>query len=461
MLASVGVAFLCWQSKARLSRYLFIVFLLLPSFAYSFPSFELLNQGPYQGPFYGGLHSHTTYAMPNFAGTPLDAFQTARFYILPGTEFNMNAGTHFWGVTDYYWALVALKQNWGKTLQEARQIREEGFPALVGWEWSILKPGVPEQRDHINCFPLNQTSPPLPPSKELSTFSGLYQYAADTSTPHVCQFNHPEMRSAEEPLPAFEQFRYDESGDNAISLIEIKGMNGGFRGYFQALNNGWHLSPVRNEDNKEWTWGLQISEHGAQRRAGVFAKECSVDGIMDSLRNGVTFAATDKSLSAWIAVDGNQKHLPEKYRKQKTVYFMGSVFYGVKTLQLSLHCKDSDPKEQTILPYFPVLCDKKGCFPPEKERSGKMKPDSPYFSSAYLYTNGGTKTAQAPVPISSGRIVKEWKNLHTRDFKQTFLVKPAEDGTNEENTTESIWYVLRLVQEDGDEVITAPLYVHL
>lgn len=427
----------------------------------SFSSFETLNEAPYAGPFYGGLHSHTTYAMPNYAGTPLDAFKTARSYVLPGMDFNANEGTNLWGVTDYYWSLILHKQKWEKTLKQAEQIRAENFPAIVGWEWSIFQAGAPEQRDHINCFPVNQKNPPLPPTEGMTTLSGLYHYAADEKHFLVCQFNHPEMRSDAEPLPAFYEFRYDEDGDKTVSLIEIKGKGGGFRGYFQALNKGWHLSPVRNEDNKDWSWGLRFSRYGTQRRAGVFAKENTVDALMESLKNGITFATTDKSLSAWLTVDGGQKNLTEKYRNAAKTYFMGSVLYNVKTFELSLHAEDSDKKEITCLTYYPVVCKKRGCGPPEKEKLQTPQPDSPYFVSATLYTNGGTKAIGASTPLSGGTVVKTWTNLHTRAFKEKVVVNPEKDGTNKENATGSVWYVLRLVQSDGDEVITAPVYVHL
>lgn len=399
----------------------------------------------YNGPYYGGLHSHTTYAMPNYAGTPLDAFRTARSFILPGTQTNINEGTHWWAVTDYYWSLNLSPQNWTKTFEQAAQVREEGFPALVGWEWSNLKSGDPSQRDHIGCFPLNQVNPSLLPPDRVTTLSGLFETARRPDNPHICSFNHPELRSEAEPLPAFDEFAYNPEADEVMALIDIRGINGGFRGYFQALNKGWHVSPTQDEDNKLWDWGLKVGRHGEQRRIGVYARENTVNAILEGMKNGSTFATSDKSISVWMNADR---------------HFMGSVINNARDLTLSLHGKDRDLTEEVTLPYYPIVCDQFGCSPPDPSQAQEPEPDSPYFVSACLYTNGGTRLKGDPLPITAGKVVKEWTNLHTREFEETVTVYPFEDGSNEENATGSIWYVLRLVQADGDAAVSAPLYVH-
>ncbi|MBI5528768.1 MAG: hypothetical protein HY897_20755 [Deltaproteobacteria bacterium] len=400
----------------------------------------------YNGPYYGGLHSHTSYADPDYAGTPLDAFETARSYVLPGTDVDINRGTDWWAVTDYYWSLSLLNpEYWTMTFEQAAQVRAEGFPAIVGWEWSNTKLGGPSQRDHIGCFPLNQIDPPLPPSEKVSTLSGLFSTAGLRKNPHLCSFNHPEMRSDAEPLPAFDGFRYDAAADEFMSLIDIRGNNGGFRGYFQALNMGWHVSPTKDEDNKDWSWGLKMGAHGQQRRVGVFARERSVDAIIGGLKDGATFATSDKSISVWMTAEGR---------------FMGSVFKGARTLELSLHARDADEREEVTLPYYPIVCDNKGCSPPAPEDSVDPEPDSPFFVEAYLYTNGGSRLDGGTLPLTAGKVLKKWTGLHSREFDEAVVVTPTEDGSNAENATSSVWYVLRLVQSDGDEAITAPIFVH-
>ncbi|MBI2378361.1 MAG: hypothetical protein HYV07_30460 [Deltaproteobacteria bacterium] len=368
---------------------------------------------PYNGPYYGGLHSHTTYARPNYAGTPLDAYHTARSYVLPGTQLDINTGTDWWAVTDYYLSLASQEgqQHWAETLRQAAEVREEGFPAIVGWEWSNIAAGTSSQRDHVGCFPINQTTPPLPPLEEMLFLPGFLATVGLANNPHVCSFNHPELRGTDEPLPAFDEFRYDAAADEFMSLIDVRG----FRGYFQALNRGWHLSPTRDEDNKDWNWGLKLGPHGQQRRIGVFARSNSVDAIMEGLRNGSTFATADKSVSVWMKAGD---------------HFMGTVIRGLQPLELSLGGRDRESAENVPLPYFPVICEKLGCSPPPPELAEQPQVDSPYFTSAQLYTNGGTRADREVLPLSSGKILREWNGLHSTEFDEIVTVSPAEDGSH-------------------------------
>ncbi|MFZ5471160.1 MAG: hypothetical protein ACOZIN_17195 [Myxococcota bacterium] len=412
---------------------------------------------PLNGPFYGGLHSHTSYAFPSYAGVPLDAYQTARSYVLPGTTLDINTGTDWWATTDYYWSFIFRDpSNWGRTFEQASQMRQEGFPAVVGWEWSNMQAGDPTQRDHICCFPLNQTDPGLPAfdqstfTGEVATLAKLYANIGNPKNPHLCTFAHPELQSTDEPLPAFNAFAYDAVADEAMSLVDIRGEGDGLRGYFQALNMGWHVSPTMDEDNKAWDWGMKsLAGRGVQRRVGVFASENAVEALMKGLREGRTFATADKSLSArMVAQAHGQEH------------FMGSVLPHTSSLTLSLFAQDEDTSETVTLPYPGLECGQTGCSPKEAD-AGTAQPDSPYFAAAYLYTNGGSRTAGSPEPLSGAKVVKEWSNLHTREFNEVVTLDPVADGTNVENATRSVWYVLRLVQEDGDQVVTAPIVVRL
>jgi hypothetical protein len=150
-----------------------------------------------------------------------------------------------------------------------------------------------------------------------STIADYYAELA-TCSPCVAQFNHP-------PRPTdFHGYRYVAAGADAIRMMELSGgapFADRWASYFQALDNGWLLSPSHNEDNHGASWG------DSPNATGVWASTLSRTAIRRAVRARRTFATTDETASIRMLADD--------------ACWMGSVLSGLGPTEITVVARDT------------------------------------------------------------------------------------------------------------------------
>lgn len=224
--------------------------------------------------YYGNLHSHTGYS--DGTATPRDAFTYARDI----------ASLDFLAVTDHI-ELLTLNE-WVDLKNQADSFSMgQTFVAIAGFEWTSSVYG--------HCNVLN--------SNELIDFFDFYHsnWAGFcdwvlSHPPAIAAFNHP---GREPYFSNWDNFAYPGmSIDTVFPLIEFQNIEQS-AWYEVALNQGWHVSPVWNQDNHLPDWGTKND-----CRAGVWADSLNRKSLLSAIKAGRTFATMDKNASVWIDYNG-------------------------------------------------------------------------------------------------------------------------------------------------------------
>ncbi|MBI5527719.1 MAG: CehA/McbA family metallohydrolase [Deltaproteobacteria bacterium] len=221
--------------------------------------------------YFGNIHAHTSVSDGDKA--PLDAYTYARD----------TAKLDFFSLTDHM--EQTLPSEWESIKDAAEQTQVPGlYVTLWGYEW-----GSPTF-NHINIFMQDHfysIVPYLfPPLQKF--YDEVLQYP-----PAIMQFNHPEYQPAV-PTYNWNHFAYVKEIDDLVSLIEVKDRfdvdTKQELAYIDALDKGWHISAVYNQDNHGPDWGTKND-----CRAAVWLKEFTRDGLIEGLRAGRTYSSCDKN----------------------------------------------------------------------------------------------------------------------------------------------------------------------
>ncbi len=133
----------------------------------------------------------------------------------------------------------------------------------------------------------------------------------------LAQFNHPISTK-------FNSFNHFAPADHLMSICEIRNSPGSNweTAFIYALNNGWHLGAVANQDNHDATWG-----DGPPWTAVLTPKLTKVD-IFDALRNHRTYATDDRNVKL-------------KFRSGE--HWMGESFSQSGNISFAIDVSDPDP----------------------------------------------------------------------------------------------------------------------
>ncbi len=225
--------------------------------------------------FYGNLHSHTSFSDGQL--TPHDAYTYAKEI----------AGLDFLAVTDHMEQLSTSEYNQTQASAQSHSINGE-FIAIFGYEWGSPYYG------HCNVY--NQLE--MPGVLTYSNWSGFRSWL-EARPDAIAEFNHP---GDESYFNNWYDFEYKgEKTDSSFALIEFQNIEQATNWYELALNKGWHLSPVWNQDNHSADWGTKNNG-----RAGIWAEELTLNSLLESIRKGRTFATMDKNASVWIESENYQ-----------------------------------------------------------------------------------------------------------------------------------------------------------
>lgn len=232
----------------------------------------VVGQNPLR-PFWGNLHSHTSYS--DGTQSPYDAFVYAKDV----------AGLNFLAVTDHMEQLSSTELSQCQNF--ATFTTQNGvFVSICGYEWSSPYYG------HVNVFNTSD----MPSVFTYTDWSGFRQWMINHPNA-MAQFNHP---GDESYFNNWYNFEYKGAAtDSAFPLIEFQSVQQANDWYELALNNGWHLSPVWNQDNHSADWGTKNT-----CRAGIWAQELTYNDLIQAMRKGRTFATMDKN-AAVLLQSGN------------------------------------------------------------------------------------------------------------------------------------------------------------
>jgi hypothetical protein len=241
--------------------------------------------------YYGNLHSHCSYSWDVYNGSlPEDAYAYARD----------SAGIHVLAITDH--------ANNGITPSQYEHMKDMAvaysdpgvFVAIAGLEHGSLSTSRPGAFGHLNIY-----EPPF----IIPQYSGggddfrynlpgtynwmLTHYDVALGKPIMGTFCHPYYTGGCEPDAQFRHFAYSNDGDSAMTAIEV--MNGKRSTnyepeYFDALEKGWHLGAVANQDNHTRTWGDLPSNDGDIYLTGIVADSLTRSSILRAMRQMRTVA---------------------------------------------------------------------------------------------------------------------------------------------------------------------------
>jgi hypothetical protein len=257
-------------------------------------------------PYFGNLHAHTSYSDGKL--TPKEAFVYARDV----------AKLDVLVVTDHLEQLYLPlpDDRYGKCNADAAAERKPGaFFADCGFEYgSAFTPWL-TSAGHSNVF----FSPTLFPAVQLD-FHGYYQSLAGCPD-CVGQFNHP----GGDKDQTFNNFEYSPQADARLNLFEFNS-DAAWDLFFVALDAGWHLSPVYNQDNHGADWGTKND-----RRAGLFLAQLDLPSFQAALRDRRTFMTYDKNAVIKVMADD--------------ICWMGSVLSSATTVPITVEVSDADKAE--------------------------------------------------------------------------------------------------------------------
>ena len=236
--------------------------------------------------FFGDMHSHT--GLTDGFGTAEHAYDYAR---------NV-AKLDFLGITEHSNCLDEMfdcdkSYKWRDLKRAAQRATEDGkFVGLYGSETTWYN-----QFGHMNIycadFYLNSYEFKFDDAEEY--YSKLKDYSGIIS-----QWNHP-WSCGNRHFDYFEP--YDEELDKITYTIELNNIELSgeeiLKYYVIALDKGWHLAPVGNQDNHQENWGTQ---NGI--RTGAIMRRLTAADIYDAMKNLRTYFTGTPGFRVMYSIDG-------------------------------------------------------------------------------------------------------------------------------------------------------------
>jgi hypothetical protein len=229
-------------------------------------------QGDFE-PYWGVLHAHTSYS--DGEETPADAFAWARDM----------AGLDIMVVTDHLEQLYLpfpTANKWEKCHEQADAAYNPGeYLTDCGYEYGsgFILPWF-QSTGHNNVF----FCPYLLPMIQLD-FHNFYDSLVECAEA-IGQFNHP----GDDPTMTWNHWEYFPDVDQQMNLFEFNGDGDTWALLFDALDAGWHVSPMYNQDNHDADWGTKND-----RRSGFFLADLTREDLHDAMTVRRSFMSMDKN----------------------------------------------------------------------------------------------------------------------------------------------------------------------
>jgi hypothetical protein len=233
--------------------------------------------------YFGNIHSHT--GVSDGEKSPAVAYAYARD----------TAKLDFFAVTDHEEQIGQniFEHEWDEIKDAANATQVAGkYVTLYGYEWGSPLNG------HLNFFMQDHKYTDL--LIYLLPVSLLWNEFKD-DPPVLGQFNHPKASDNN-----WNDFEYDARADQGISLMEVRepytasdDSEAHEKAYIRALDKGWHISAVANQDNHGADWGAK-NEHRTAVWTDVFTRE----GVLAALQAGHCYSTLEKNMVFWFSCDG-------------------------------------------------------------------------------------------------------------------------------------------------------------
>jgi hypothetical protein len=252
----------------------------------------------------GNFHAHTSFS--DGEGEPADAFAMARD----------QAGLDVQILTDHHEQLwipsLDHLDKLGDCRDAAASATQDGsFVADCGFEWAGFS-GI-SSTGHNNVF--------FAPALFSLSMLDFHEFYAALSGCVECvgQFNHPGSDAGQ----TWNSFEPDAAADVRLALFEFNGEGPVWDLLFDALDQGWHVSPMWNQDNHSANWGI-ANDH----RSGLFMSALTRAAVAEAMMARRTFASADRNaLVRTMAADQ---------------CWMGSRLAGVSSVTIDAHAEDPD-----------------------------------------------------------------------------------------------------------------------
>ncbi|MBI5478372.1 MAG: hypothetical protein HY906_05915 [Deltaproteobacteria bacterium] len=253
-------------------------------------------------PYWGNLHAHTSFS--DGTGSPAQAYDYARY----------TAGLDIQVLTDHV-EQIPLKGGWGPYVAAGDAADAPGtFVAMAGFEYgSGFTLGIPpKSTGHNNVF----FSPDVFPAVQVD-FHDFYATLIACTT-CIGQFNHPGDGST----TSWTNYEYHADADQRLNLFEFNSPVA-WDQFFLALDKGWTVSPMWNQDNHGDDWGTKNDD-----RSGLWMSSLDRVAMYDAMLKRRTFATSDKK--AWIKMLALGD------------CWMGSIIKGVSSVPITVEVNDTD-----------------------------------------------------------------------------------------------------------------------
>lgn len=217
--------------------------------------------------YWANLHSHTS--LSDGQSTPEHAYayarDTAKIDILAITDH-----THYLNNSSYQYL-----RNVANRFTIPGQ-----FVAIAGQEFGSLS-----VFGHFSIFEAESLCP-----ISVNNLDATYQWIAKNKV--QAQFNHPRYGD-------FKYLAFNRNGNKYVSTIEIVNGSGNYtlfyeERYIEALNLGWHVAPVANQDNHRANWGNQTTSQGQIPLSGIWADTLTKEKILEAISQKRVYACEIK-----------------------------------------------------------------------------------------------------------------------------------------------------------------------
>ncbi len=236
--------------------------------------------------YIANLHSHT--ALSDGQGTPSEAYAYARD----------TANIDVLGITDHTSYLTSTE--WTSLKNAASTYTSSGtFVALYGQEFGSLN-----DFGHSNIW----ECPTLCP-ESTSNLAGFYSWVDSQNA--IAGYNHPSPSYGTN----FNNFQYYSADADNMCTFEVfngKRTSSYETQYISALDKGWLVGAVSNQDNHEKLWGTQASDDGRVYLTGIHAPALTKSDILAAIRARHVYAMTvststpDDRILLWFSANDQQ-----------------------------------------------------------------------------------------------------------------------------------------------------------
>jgi len=254
-------------------------------------------------PYWGNMHAHTSNSDGD--GTPAEAFAYARDV----------AGLDIMVVTDHLEQLYFPGGRWDGCRSAADAATSDGvYVAACGYEYGsgFILPWF-WSTGHNNVFFVDYLFP------EIQLDFHDFYLSVDGCPDCIAEFNHP----GDDPFMTWNDFEYFPTTDVKMNLFEFNTDGDPWPLFFQALDAGWHVSPVQNQDNHSASWGTSDDT-----RAGLFLAGLTRADLHEAMRDRRSFMTQDRNASVAMMAE--------------TSCWMGSILSGIGAVTLGIEAVDGD-----------------------------------------------------------------------------------------------------------------------